>query len=82
MLLETVALGAHEDQAFAELGRKPEDGDPAWGVSSKSYWHMARTPAVQQALSNAWLKAQGLFSVKDLWCNAQGYTAKNQGKAS
>ena len=52
------------------------------GVSSKSYWHMARTPAMQQALSNAWLKAQGLFSVKDLWCKAQGYTAKNQGKAS
>jgi hypothetical protein len=38
------------------------------GVSSKSYWHMARTPALQQALSNAWLKAQGLVSVKDLWC--------------
>lgn len=45
------------------------------GVSSKSYWHMARTPALQQALSNAWLKAQGLISVKDLWCKAQGYTA-------
>ena len=30
-----------------------------YGVSSKSYWHMARTPAVQQALSNVWLKAQG-----------------------
>ena len=30
-----------------------------YGVSSKSYWHMARTPAVQQALSNAWCKAQG-----------------------
>ena len=44
------------------------------GVSSKSYWHMARTPAVQQALSNAWLTAQGLVSVKDLWCKAQGYT--------
>lgn len=44
------------------------------GVSSKSYWHMARTPAVQQALSNARLKAQGLLSVKDLWCKAQGYT--------
>ena len=43
------------------------------GVSSKSYWHMARTPAVQQALSNAWLKAQGLVSIKDLWCKAQGY---------
>lgn len=44
------------------------------GVSSKSFWHMARTPAVQQALSNAWLKAQGLVSVKDLWSKAQGYT--------
>ena len=44
------------------------------GVSSKSWWHMARTPAVQQALSDAWLKAQGLVSVKDLWCQAQGYT--------
>jgi RNA-directed DNA polymerase len=44
------------------------------GVSSKSFWHMARTPALQQALSNAWLKAQGLVNVKDLWCKAQGYT--------
>ena len=44
------------------------------GVSSKSWWHMARTLAVQQALSDAWLKAQGLVSVKDLWCTAQGYT--------
>ncbi len=45
------------------------------GVSSKSYWHMARTPAVQQALSNAWLTAQGLVSFKTLWCKAQGYTS-------
>ncbi|HNG82426.1 MAG TPA: group II intron reverse transcriptase/maturase [Burkholderiaceae bacterium] len=42
-------------------------------ASSKSYWHMARTPGLQQALSNAWLKAQGLVSVRDLWCKAQGY---------
>ena len=44
------------------------------GVSSKRFWHMARTQAVQQALSNAWLKAQGLVGVKDLWSKAQGYT--------
>jgi len=44
------------------------------GASSKSWWHMARTSAVQQALSNAWLKAHGLLSVRDLWCKAQGYT--------
>ena len=42
-------------------------------VSSKSYWHMARTPALQFAMSNAWLKAQGLVSVRDRWRKAQGY---------
>ncbi len=45
------------------------------GVSSKSYWHMARTPAMQQALNNDWLKAQGLPSIKALWCKAQGYSS-------
>jgi cell division inhibitor SulA len=44
-------------------------------LSSHSYWHMARTPALQQALNNAWLKAQGLVSIRDLWIKAQGYTA-------
>jgi hypothetical protein len=29
---------------------------------------------MQQTLSNAWFKAQGLVSVKDLWSKAQGYT--------
>ena len=38
------------------------------GVSSRSYWHMARTPVTQQALNNKWLAAQGLLSMKDLWC--------------
>ena len=45
------------------------------GVSSLSYWRMARTPVTQQAMSNAWLKEQGLLSVKDLWRKAQGYSA-------
>lgn len=43
------------------------------GVSSLSYWRMARTPITQQAMSNDWLRAQGLVSIKDLWCKAQGY---------
>ena len=42
-------------------------------VSSKRYWRMARTPAMQQALSNAWLTAQGLVNLKGLWHKAQGY---------
>lgn len=45
------------------------------GTSSKSYWHMARTPGVQQGLNNDWLKAQGLPSIKALWCKAQGYSS-------
>ena len=36
------------------------------GVSSLSYWRMARTPVTQQAMSNPWLKEQGLLSVKAL----------------
>jgi RNA-directed DNA polymerase len=44
------------------------------GVSSLSYWRMARTPVTQQAMSNTWLKEQGLLSIKDLWCKAQGYS--------
>jgi hypothetical protein len=35
---------------------------------------MARTPALQQALSDAWLNVQGSVSAKELWCKAQGYT--------
>lgn len=42
-------------------------------VSSKSYWRMARTPATQQGMSNAWLKAQGLVSTRECRMKAQGY---------
>ena len=45
------------------------------GVSSKSYWHMARTPAMQHALNNDWLQGQGVPSIKPLWCKAQGYSS-------
>ena len=52
------------------------------GVSSNSYWQMSRTPVINQAISNAWLTEQGLLSVKDLWCKAQGYTAKKRKTSS
>ena len=55
------------------LGVSP-DNAIKHGLSSLSYWRMSRSPVVQQAMSNAWLKAQGVVSVKDLWCKAQGYT--------
>jgi RNA-directed DNA polymerase len=55
------------------LGVKKDDAI-AHGLSSRNYFRMSRSPVVQQALSNAWLKAQGLVSVKELWCKAQGFT--------
>ena len=37
------------------------------GVSSKGPYAMSRTPITQKAMSNAWLAAQGLVSIKDQW---------------
>lgn len=44
------------------------------GVSSKSYWHLSRSLATQVGMTNDWLKAQGLASIRDLWMKAHGYT--------
>ena len=52
------------------------------GCSSNSYWQMSRTPVINQAISNAWLREPGLLSVKDLWCKAQGYTGKKRKTSS
>lgn len=41
VLLEAVALGAHEDQASAGSGREPEDGDPAWRQQQELVAHGA-----------------------------------------
>jgi len=42
-------------------------------ISSKSYWHLSRTLATQTGMTNDWLKAQGLVSVRELWMKAHGY---------
>lgn len=42
-------------------------------LSSKGYWHLARTLATQTGMTNQWLKSQGLISVRDLWMKAHGY---------
>ncbi len=43
-------------------------------ISSKSYWHLSKTLATQTAITNDWLKSQGLISVRALWMRAHGYT--------
>jgi RNA-directed DNA polymerase len=45
-------------------------------LSRKSYWHLSRTMATQWGMNNAWLKSQGLVSVRDLWI-AFHYPAAN-----
>ncbi|NOR79379.1 MAG: group II intron reverse transcriptase/maturase [Methyloprofundus sp.] len=37
------------------------------GLSSKGYYRLAKTKAVQIGLNNDWLKSQGLVSVKEEW---------------
>lgn len=37
------------------------------GLSRKSHWRMSHTMATQSAMTNDWLKAQGLISIKELW---------------
>jgi len=37
------------------------------GMSSKGYYRLAKTKAVQIALNNKWLKSQGLVSIEEQW---------------
>jgi len=37
------------------------------GLSSKGYYQLAKTKAIQLGINNEWLKAQGLVSVKEQW---------------
>ena len=39
----------------------------ACGLTSKGPWRSSKTPGIQQALSNEFLKAEGLFSLRDGW---------------
>ena len=39
----------------------------ACGVTSKGPWRSSRTPCINQALSNAYLKSQGLYALRDGW---------------
>lgn len=39
-----------------------------WGVvRSNSYWHAVKNPAVHQAMSNSWLREQGMYFLMDDW---------------
>jgi RNA-directed DNA polymerase len=39
----------------------------ACGITSKGPWRSSKTPGIQQALSNAFLKAEGLYAFRDGW---------------
>ena len=39
----------------------------AYGHTSKGHCRSSKTPGIQQALSNAYLKTEGLFSLRQEW---------------
>lgn len=39
----------------------------ACGLTSKGPWRSSKTPGINQALSNAYLKSQGLYALRDGW---------------
>ncbi len=39
----------------------------ACGITSKGPWRSSKTPGIQQALSNAYLRSQGLVELRDGW---------------
>jgi RNA-directed DNA polymerase len=41
------------------------------GITSKGPWRSSKTPEIQEALSNAYLKSQGLYSLRDGWIKLQ-----------
>ena len=48
------------------LGASKSQAIPV-GLGSKGPWRLARTYATQLGMNNAWLKEQGLVSVRELW---------------
>jgi RNA-directed DNA polymerase len=39
----------------------------ACSITSKGPWRSSKTPGIQQALSNAYLKSEGLCALRDGW---------------
>ena len=65
-LPETVAVATHQDQTSGESGRQSERSDQNRRELERAY-AMSRTPITQMAMSNEWLAAQGLVSIKEQW---------------
>lgn len=42
----------------------------ACGITSKGPWRSSKTPGIQQALGNDYLKSEGLFTLRDGWIKA------------
>ena len=45
----------------------PVESAAACGSTNKGPWRSAKTPGIHQALSNAYLKSEGLYSLRDGW---------------
>ncbi len=56
---ELMKMGCSESQAVKAA------------MSRKSFWRLSKTYATQLGMSNAWLEAEGLVSIKEIWCGVR-----------
>ena len=66
MLLEALAFPRTRSRELMRLGVSRRQAI-RHGKSRKGYWRMAKSIASGVGLTNAWLQAQGLLSLKSLW---------------
>jgi RNA-directed DNA polymerase len=45
------------------------------GLSRKGYWRLSKTLATHTGMTNEWLEAQGMLSIRQLWMKVQGYAS-------
>ncbi len=53
-------------RSLMKLGVRIQSAD-ACGITSKGPWRSSKTLGIQQALSNAYLKSQGFYALRDGW---------------
>ena len=52
--------------SLVRLGVRVESA-AACGSTNKGPWRSAKTPGIHEALSNAYLKSEGLYALRDGW---------------
>ena len=69
-MAELIKLGAHPQVAICT------------GRSRKGYWRLSRTLATQTGMTNAWLTARGVPSIRQQWIGLHYASSPSTGPLS